>query len=105
MLWRDDITDPSTISISFTLGLGDMYAHTMFAWAGMDTSAQNYRLSRRLAKLVGNSFYLSGLAAVITITTFLFGSPLWDVDSVGELTPVVTGSSPAVIDHLKLHHH
>jgi len=40
----------------------------------------------------------------MTVTTLLPGSPLWDVKSVGKLTPVVTGSSTTVIDHLSLHH-
>jgi hypothetical protein len=53
---------------------------------------------------VGNYLFLSGLAAVIAVASFLPGSPFRYVDCVGELTPVVTGPPPAVVDHLGLHH-
>jgi len=53
---------------------------------------------------VGAFSYLPGFAAVIAVPTFLAGSPLWNVDRVGELTPTITGSPPAVVNHLGLHH-
>ncbi len=52
----------------------------------------------------GRLLFLSGLPAVYTIATLLSGSPLRNVDSIGEPTPVVTGSSTAVVYHVGLHH-
>jgi len=48
--------------------------------------------------------WLSGTSAIVAVAAFLAGSPFWNMNGIGELTSVVTGTASAIIYHIRLHH-